>query len=393
MHSAPHDTFHSSVPFLIIVAVLAVSAGVGTYKMISRLHDLDTNFNSISTLDRQLTLYSEQAFYTSFYWDIATSNASISEGITNLLYDSRSEYPGVINAIERFNVYPEVVAALIYRTFKSVMPDDPLLFMAQYLYVLSGIEGAAIVFFAAFLGRSVIAPVVALVFCFAYQPYATRINTQLTLRENYAVPFLWLQIAILTFILQRALDATQRQPLSKGLLAALVVVTLSFMLSWQFAQFVLLLQSSALFATYILGYIDSSTLLTVTRCHAISLILNIGLSLGNAMLATGLLVLFLFSIEIAFMFKVSEASLLSRIFRGLIAVVAMGVLKYGCGFLVEDDGHIFRILLAKLFGFEDFMTWLYLCGPTYRAMNWDSLVDLSTEYLFPITLFYLAIVV
>ena len=361
--------------------------------MIARLHDLDTNFNAISTLDRQLTLYSEQAFYTSFYWDMATSNTSLSDGIGNLLHDSRSEYPGIINAIERFNVYPEVVAALLYRTFASAMPADPLLFMAQYLYTLSGLEGAAIVLFAAFLSRSVMAPVVALVFCFAYQPYATRINTQLTLRENYAVPFLWLQIAILTVIIQRALNMSQQHALSRGLLVALVVVTLAFMLSWQFAQFVLLLQSSALFATYILGYIDSSVVLTVTRCHAVSLILNIGLSLGNAMLATGLLVLFLFSIEVAFMVKISEMQLTSRILRGAVAVISMGALKYGCGYLVEDDGHIFRILLAKLFGFEDFMTWLYLCGPTYRAMNWEVIVDLSTEYLCPIVLFYLAVTV
>ncbi len=59
-------------------------------------------------------------------------------------------------------------------------------------------------------------------------------------------------------------------------------------------------------------------------------------------------------------------------------------LKFGAGFIVADDGHIFRILLAKLFDFEDFMTWLYLCGPTYRAMGWNDVMYLSRLHLLPL---------
>lgn len=49
---------------------------------------------------------------------------------------------------------------------------------------------------------SIFVPVATCLVCFAYQPYVTRLNTQLTLRENFAAPWLWLQIALVSLFLQ-----------------------------------------------------------------------------------------------------------------------------------------------------------------------------------------------
>jgi hypothetical protein len=63
-------------------------------------------------------------------------------------------------------------------------------------------------------------------------------------------------------------------------LLALGGSTLAFFLSWQFSQFILLLQLAALFATQILGYFSAKTYITICRVYFFALLANIILSLG-----------------------------------------------------------------------------------------------------------------
>ena len=188
----------------------------------------------------------------------------------------------------------------------------------------------------------------------------------------------------------------------------IVATTLSFLLSWQFAQFVLLLQTCAVIGTYVLGYFPRNVLLHVCRLHLIALAANIVLSLGaftlianiysifiavyagNAMLLTGLLLLLLVSTLISLHLITNAGTFVTRVSQGVLTLAVFAALKYLSGFVVTDDGHIFRILMAKLFNSEDFMTWLYLCGPTYRAMNFGDLEALSQLNVFPLVLVFIA---
>ncbi len=67
----------------------------------------DTSFSLQNPFERRLQLYSEQAFYYSFYEDLVHAESMV-DGVRELFNESRSEYPSHINAIERFNIYPEV---------------------------------------------------------------------------------------------------------------------------------------------------------------------------------------------------------------------------------------------------------------------------------------------
>jgi hypothetical protein len=67
----------------------------------------DTGYTQLGPLERRLNLYSEQAFYFSFYEDLVVA-PSFTEGVLALLNETQSEYPDSINALERFNIYPEV---------------------------------------------------------------------------------------------------------------------------------------------------------------------------------------------------------------------------------------------------------------------------------------------
>ncbi|EWC89041.1 hypothetical protein PFNF54_02163 [Plasmodium falciparum NF54] len=65
-------------------------------------------------VEQKLSLYSEESFYFSFYNDIVKSN-TFGEGINYLLKDNRSEYPDTINAIKRFNIYPEIILGALWK--------------------------------------------------------------------------------------------------------------------------------------------------------------------------------------------------------------------------------------------------------------------------------------
>ena len=67
----------------------------------------DTGYSLLDSYSKRLQLYSEQSFYYSFYEELVRS-ANFMDGVRELFNETRSEYPSHINAIERFNIYPEV---------------------------------------------------------------------------------------------------------------------------------------------------------------------------------------------------------------------------------------------------------------------------------------------
>ncbi|TNN16583.1 putative C-mannosyltransferase DPY19L1 isoform 3 [Schistosoma japonicum] len=124
-----NGTLHTTV-FLI-----AVLAGVLHWYHVSSLHENDLFFSHLSNMERELTFRTEMGFYYSYFKQIILA-PSFMEGFNSLLADTRTEYPpclnvvnntdvhkdikcAKLNAIERFNVYPELLLAGIYRFLQS----------------------------------------------------------------------------------------------------------------------------------------------------------------------------------------------------------------------------------------------------------------------------------
>ena len=147
----------------------------------------------------------------------------------------------------RFNIAPEVVAAFAYRAWRELAPaayvPTAMTFMLRTLWALTALQVVATGAIAACLGACVVswtrcrsvsagtapatAPavpsavspsvvfsaVVAMGLFLANVRVVSRAFSNPTLRENFALPFLWLEIAAVLLLVRR-LDATPSRPLS-----------------------------------------------------------------------------------------------------------------------------------------------------------------------------------
>lgn len=73
-------------------------------------------------LAQAAALQTENAFYYAYYNELVHA-PSLKEGLSQIIWDKRSEYPDVLNALRRFNVYQEVVLALQYRFLQACRLD------------------------------------------------------------------------------------------------------------------------------------------------------------------------------------------------------------------------------------------------------------------------------
>uniref|UniRef100_A0A8B9N750 C-mannosyltransferase DPY19L1 n=1 Tax=Accipiter nisus TaxID=211598 RepID=A0A8B9N750_9AVES len=379
--------------------LLAAFAGVLHWCHITTLFENDRHFSHLSTLEREMAFRTEMGLYYS-YFKIIIEAPSFWNGVWAIMNDRLTEYPLVINTLQRFNLYPEVVLASWYRIYTAIMDflgvptktcwtvnrgkglspvesceglGDPASFYVAVIFLLNGLMMSLFFIYGTYLSGSRLGGLVTVMCFFFNHGECTRVMWTPPLRESFSYPFLVLQMLLLTYIL--------RIPnINTGSLIALCVSNIFFMLPWQFAQFVLLTQIASLFAVCIMGYIDSGKLQKILSAHMVSLVVCFILMFGNSMLLTS---------------YYAASLVVIWVIEGCAWLFGTVTLKYltSLAFGIADDAHIGNILKSKFIGYKDFDTLMYTCAAEFDFMEKETPVRYTKTLLLPVVLVVFGVII
>uniref|UniRef100_A0A8C6U227 Dpy-19-like 1, like (H. sapiens) n=1 Tax=Neogobius melanostomus TaxID=47308 RepID=A0A8C6U227_9GOBI len=372
------------------------------------LFENDRHFSHLSTLEKEMAFRTEMGLYYSYYKTIIEA-PSFLDGLHMIMNDRHTEYPLVINTLQRFNLYPEVVLASWFRVYTVVtgffgIPTkmcwninrgegltpvescegmgDPAYFYVTIVFALNGLMMSLFFIYGTYLSGSRLGGIVTSLCFFFNHGESTRVMWTPPLRESFAYPFLVLQMLLLTHILRRMA------------MVALGVSNLCFMLPWQFAQFVLLTQVASLFASYILGYLAASKMQSILVTHMMTLAVCFILMFGNSMLLTSFYASSLISIWVSYdLFRsIQYHTRLLPCCCGLAWVGSTVLLKFMLSTILgaSDDAHISALIKSKFTSYKDFHTMMYTCAAEFDFIElevnaqdlFEPLVHRTTEMLY-----------
>ncbi|XP_040427518.1 probable C-mannosyltransferase DPY19L3 isoform X2 [Cygnus olor] len=345
---------------LTLGGIVAIGLGLLTSVYVATLHENDLWFSNIKEVEREISFRTECGLYYSYYKQMIQA-ASIQQGLHALVYDNKTESVRTINILERMNVYQEVFLSILYRILPIKQYLEPVYFYIYTLFGLQAVYVIALYVTSWLLSGTWLSGLLAACWYITNRIHTTRVEFTIPLRENWALPFFAVQIAAITYLLR-----THLQPAQERLtLLAVFIATFLFSLTWQFNQFMMLIQALALFIPDCFDMLPTAKVTWLYIIQISGLLLVCVLQFFNSMILGSLLISFNASILIA---RAIQKSL-----------------------NLESDEHIFKFLKAK-FGFgatRDFDANLYLCEEAFGLLPLNTFSRLSDTLLFYVYIFSL----
>lgn len=254
---------------------MAVASGVLWFQYAQEYYLVRIDFANRSKLHHDLSLFSECGFYYSFYEQVTGANDTAA-ALDLLLHDRLSEHPDTINAMARFNIYPEVLVGFLYRAVKQAPTLVPLLadsvlktpsaFYYFCVFAWNGVSVAAI-FLTGFVlsGHSLAGGLLAALSFVVNYKFATQVQWSPTLREVWALPL----AHTLMFLLVHWLSLADAHVRPRHLIAIGVVLVLA-LVPWQFTPFMLLAQVLSIYAVSLLGLVSLERVAALFRVYAVA---------------------------------------------------------------------------------------------------------------------------
>uniref|UniRef100_A0A8C7X484 Dpy-19 like C-mannosyltransferase 3 n=1 Tax=Oryzias sinensis TaxID=183150 RepID=A0A8C7X484_9TELE len=369
---------------------LSVSVGLGLLCCIyvATLHENDLWFSNIKELEREISFRTECGLYYSYYKQMLQA-PSIQEGLLELIHDNLTESRRTINLLQRMNIYQEVFLSVLYRLLPIKTYLEPVYFYIYTVFSLQAVYVIALYLTAWLLSGSWLAGTLAGVWYILNRVDTTRVEFTISLRENWSLPFLALQVATITCYLRPQLTSFQQV-----MVWLMYVTTFCFCLTWQFNQFILLIQALII---YTLDCVDLLTTTQVTTLYLVQVsgLLSVWLlQFCNSMILGSLVLSFI----VAALFvrhcqtDLKVGGLLVRLSKILLHSVLVFLLTFTINYLtkkalqVRSDEHIFKFIKSKfaLRPTRDFDASLYLCEEAFGLLPLDTLERLAdTLLLFP----------
>ncbi|XP_051236586.1 probable C-mannosyltransferase DPY19L3 isoform X2 [Dicentrarchus labrax] len=369
----------------------SISVGLGLLCCIymATLHENDLWFSNIKEVEREISFRTECGLYYSYFKQMLQA-PSIQEGLSDLIHDNLTESKRTINLLQRMNIYQEVFLSVLYRLLPIQSYLEPVYFYIYTVFSLQAVYVIALYLTAWLLSGSWLAGVLTGIWYILNRVDTTRVEFTISLRENWSLPFLALQVTAITCYLRPQLTVLQQ----KVMVWLMYVTTFCFCLTWQFNQFILLVQALII---YTLDCVDFLTTTQVTTLYLVQVsgLLSVWLlQFCNSMILGSLVLSFI----VAALFirhcqsGLKTGNLLVRLGKLLLHSAMVLLLTFTINYLAKkalqlrSDEHIFKFIKSKfaLGPTRDFDASLYLCEEAFGLLPLDTLERLAgTLLLYP----------
>uniref|UniRef100_A0A673HLK0 Probable C-mannosyltransferase DPY19L3 n=1 Tax=Sinocyclocheilus rhinocerous TaxID=307959 RepID=A0A673HLK0_9TELE len=338
-------------------SIVGISLGLLCCIYVATLHENDLWFSNIKEVEREISFRTECGLYYSYYKQMLKA-PSIQQGLYELIHDNTTESKRTINILQRMNIYQEVFLSILYRILPIQTYLEPIYFYIYTVFALQTVYVIALFITSWLLSDSWLAGALSGVWYILNRVDTTRVEFTISLRENWSIPFFALQVAAITCYLR-----PQLKPIHQRVVLWLVFVsTFCFCLTWQFNQFVLLVQALIIFTLDCLDFLTAEQVVSLYLMQVLNLLLVWLLQFCNSMILGSLVLSFIVSALFIKHFQVSK------------------ILQ------LKSDEHIFKFIKAK-FGFgatRDFDASLYLCEEAFGLLPLDTFERLAgTVLLYP----------
>uniref|UniRef100_A0A8C0WS93 C-mannosyltransferase DPY19L3 n=1 Tax=Castor canadensis TaxID=51338 RepID=A0A8C0WS93_CASCN len=397
-----HRRFWKILSFTVGGAV-ALCVGLLTSVYLATLHENDLWFSNIKEVEREISFRTECGLYYSYYKQMLQA-PTLTQGFRGLVYDNKTESMRTINILQRMNVYQEVFLSILYRSLPIQKYLEPVYFYIYTLFGLQAVYVMALYTTSWLLSGTWLSGLLAALWYVTNRIDTTRVEFTIPLRENWALPFFAIQIAAVTYFLRPNLQA-----LSQRLaLLAVFMSTFLFSLTWQFNQFLTLLQALALFTLESLDVLPAAKAMWLYGIQTACLVLVCILQFFNSMILGSLLISFNLSVVIARKLqKTLNLKSDEHIFKFLKAKFGFGATRYGlkwnqcvpevtvtfsCRLQICGEGGLAFMLCCPC-PLRDFDANLYLCEEAFGLLPFSTFQRLSDTLLFYAYVFVLLVTV
>ncbi|EUD72428.1 hypothetical protein YYG_02329 [Plasmodium vinckei petteri] len=376
--------------------------------------------------EQKVSLYSEESFYFSFYDDLVKSENYL-EGINLIINDDRSEYPNRINALQRFNIYPEIILGTIWRLLKlETLFATPYNFYVYAALLSQAASVSTLFFLSVYLGNSYSSGIIFIMLFFSCfrEKFIMRL-AGFSLRENFASVYMWgiiLQIYII--LREKKISALNYVPL--------LLCGFFFLITWQFSVFILLTNIVSLFIVYLLGYEIKKEFENILIVFGLSYILSLVVTLFPRYMLYTYFPYVLISILVTIIYsdiinpekdialndeklkpiknkesdkkdkslinenKISNFNILKKIKfmlkNGFISVFIFLFLRILIINKTKDDSHVLSLLKVRLnIGNHNFDTMIYSGGGEFKPFSKNMLNMIKETALFDYSIIFVII--
>lgn len=378
---------------LTIGLIVMVACGVIHKKYMYTIHENTLWFSNIKEVEREISFRTESGLYYSYYKTMVLA-PSITEGLHQLTHDNVTEHPDTINILERMNIYQEVILSIMYRILPIKSWVEPVYFYLNTVWGLHAMLIWALFATTWMLSGSWLAGILSACFYIFNKVDTTRVEYVVPLRESFSLPFLWVQIAAITFFFRPNLSMMKE----KVCIWIIFISTFLFALFWQFNQFIFLLQAFALFGVWVLDMVPPRKVRFIFYAQAVSLVATSVLQYINMMIFGSLVFSFIPASLLLMYFKGDEiqpcnipSRLFKAVFYSITVLLLMLVINAAIKIItnLDADEHIFKFILSKFSVAHprDFDSKLYLCIDAFAMLQFDTFERLTKGFVFP---FYVA---